>query len=61
MLLVKWVLKTSFARRDRSSRVRGGRHRRRGQHIKKVALLGVDDPLHLGQLCPTEAVVGETL
>ena len=32
-----------------------------GQHVEEVALLGVDDLLHLGQLVAAEALLGEAL
>ena len=32
-----------------------------GQHVEKVALLGVDDLLHFGELVAAEAFVGEPL
>ena len=32
-----------------------------GQHVEQVALLGVDDPLHLGQLLAAEAFLGQAL
>ena len=32
-----------------------------GQHVEQVALLGVDDLLHLGQLLAAEALLGKPL
>jgi hypothetical protein len=31
------------------------------EHVEEVALLGVDDPLHLGELLGAEALLGEAL
>jgi hypothetical protein len=32
-----------------------------GEHVEKVALFGVDDALHFGQLVVPKALFGETL